>query len=115
MLTGKCKQDFEKWYLKLVHNYLKEQVIKEFYECEPSMQYGVYVDFFDSVGIHIVMQPYIGGGDDVYYWNITYRRDFVESFYEPKLDNGDIYYDNTRAEARTKAIEKANEIYNTNV
>jgi len=117
-LTGKCKEEFEKWYI--IHyedqyedcgNTPEEQRgyvelkgfpdgvlwCNGFYDLPPSMQYGVYVDFFDSVGIYICI--YFGdvGGYEVHiyakgYKNIgTYER---------------------RQEARTKAIEKANEIYN---
>ena len=91
-LTGKCKEDFEKW----VENPLREQVAlrrrKEwFYTLTPSMKYGVFEDFFDSVKIDI----------DGIYDNEIYI-----------LDN--MYQDgeNHRTEARIRAIEKANEIYN---
>ena len=50
-ITGKCKEDFEKWYLHSVEtNYIDDvHVIKDFYAKLQSMQNGVYVDFFDSV------------------------------------------------------------------
>lgn len=64
-LTGKCKTDFDKWRLEI---HKKEWVDKPkskegfefygysaFYELPLSCQFGVYVDFFDSVGIDIII------------------------------------------------------------
>jgi len=51
-LTGKCEIDFKKWRIAKKDSHLKDWF---FEELMPSMQYGVYVDFFDSVGIRIVI------------------------------------------------------------
>ena len=92
-LTGKCEIDYLKWYKDV---YSKENDIYEdgmSVNYMPfSMAYGVYVDFFDSVGIYI--------------------KDSRRSY---RVTNGENVFTNlhlTRQEARTKAIEKANEIYN---
>jgi hypothetical protein len=65
-----------------------------------SMQYGVLVDFFDSVGIRVYFQEI----------------DMMEvTFYIMHLDGDKISWvgkKHTRPEVRIKAIEKANEIYN---
>lgn len=99
-LTGKCKEEFEKW---LSEHWVKFESdgagfymeYKEmFYQTPFSMQYGIYVDFFDSVGVEVVC--FLMNGE--YNW-------FIEGDIE---DN----FTKTRHEARTKAIEKANEIYN---
>ena len=108
-LTGKCKKEFDKWYLgktkyQFSLNYMElcngrkgicslGQMLNAF-ECSPmEMQYGVYVDFFDSVGMKIRIQ-------------VTYMNFFIviDSW------NSDIFPD--RPKARTAAIEKANEIFN---
>lgn len=104
-LTGKCKEGFEKWYNDYSNKILEGVtwvIIKDvFYKLPPSMKYGVYVDFFDSVGIEI---------------NIELKgSEFDYSIKENK--NGSLLFteydwSETRHEARTKAIEKANEIYN---
>ena len=95
-LEGKAKEDFEKWYSKLTGDYPNW---RELYKLPESMQYGVYVDWFDSVGINIL---------------ITVEFDFgyiiVEKRYD-EIEEVKRWY-NTRPEARTKAIEKAVEIYN---
>tara|TARA_R110000796_G_scaffold104011_8_gene213554 strand:- start:1780 stop:2097 length:318 start_codon:yes stop_codon:yes gene_type:complete len=57
-------------------------------------RFGVYVDFFDSVGIDIEIYTTIHGFDFMIKTNI------FRGYFE------------TRAEARATAIEKANEIYN---
>ena len=109
-LTGKCKEDFEKWYLE---EYLK---VKDddtnivfmpkswafiFYKKKPSEQYGVYVDFFDSVGIYTSIEP-------LYDMQGT-NRVCIYSLY---LENNYYLQCKNRKEAREQAILKANEIYN---
>ena len=107
-LTGKSLEQFEKWYCENV--YKKEcelyhyalVVYDQFYIHSESMQYGVLVDFFDSVGIyiHIVMEEYGFDMDKtIHKCSITINFEHFE---------GEL----TRPQARTKAIEKANEIYN---
>jgi len=43
-ITGQCKEDFEKWFLKQWD--IKK--LEYFYFLTSSMQYGVFVDFFDG-------------------------------------------------------------------
>jgi hypothetical protein len=99
VLTGKCKEDFEKW---LSNQYTESYKIEEwFYNQRENMKYGVYVDFFDSVGIQIVINWESGDGFEFwvpgYGWNTNYA-DYVQ----------------TRQEAREQVIERANDIYNLN-
>ena len=97
MLTGKCKEDFEKWFIT---SQLKGTKIDNFYMQYFSMQYGVYVDFFDSVGIELY------GGR----WEVETHKGFSVLIFEE--GHYDLVREETRHEARKKAIEKANEIYN---
>ena len=119
-LTGKCKSDFEKWFEQSEHRKFVQitgfmsDTFLVFYKLPFSMQYGVYEDFFDSVGYTIVinsdwyftvLQLAKGEGDG--------KQTFEYYVYYP--DKNPAEYDSefkTRQEARTKAIEKANEIYN---
>ena len=108
-LTGKCKEDFEKWYIKQGLNFNvvtdvegnKDTYyfpISYFNDYPKSMQYGVYVDFFDSVGINI---------------EITNDNKHIKTFWvDVNAKETDDIELNSRSEARTAAIEKANEIYN---
>lgn len=99
MLTGKCKEDFEKWLIteKPLDAHVEPTSL---YYLPFSMQYGVYVDFFDSVNVELVV--YVEVFDDrEFYWTVI----------EDGKDNVDGWAD-TRTEARKKAIKKANEIYN---
>ena len=97
-LTGKTKEDFEKW---LYDN----DILMGWYSLTESMQYGVYVDWFDSVGIDVELRsPIIGYTDFELEYRFYISRKGFDSFCS-------IYY-KTRPEARTKAIDKANEIYN---
>ena len=114
-LTGQCEIDFEKWYIDY-KNWIEYTVnedgetdiykidIKEFFEHKDSMQYGVYVDFFDSVGIDI---------ETPLKWDKIGYLSIVDGYYVNKKDNGFIPF-KTRQEARIAAIKKANEIYNLN-
>ena len=50
-LTGKCKEEFEKFYLKDIdidecEFFNNNTILSIFYTEKESMQYGVYVDFF---------------------------------------------------------------------
>lgn len=113
MLTGQAKIDFEKWLgnqkwfniymeLEFENTYLNEEL---FYKYLPfSMQYGVYVDWFDSVGIHILegYYPFLFGGH-------TYAFSIREKSKKYSIDESF----NSRYESRTEAIKNANEIYNS--
>jgi hypothetical protein len=119
-LTGKCKEDFEKWYIVI---FLKHSLkyyestdkttmefvridLKTFYTKNESMQYGVYVDFFDSVGNEVSIIP----------TQVSRILKFTFEIYSNRrsLYPTNCVYDNykTRPEARTAAVEKADEIYN---
>lgn len=106
-LTGKCKEAFEKWLTNLKftnENYdnLDAYSDLKFSQYPTSMQFGVYVDFFDSMEIHIEC----GGIDfiNLHYWFNIQERKTISGV-------TDIEY-KSRGKARSKAIEKANKIYN---
>ena len=111
-LTGKCKECFEKWYLKAYHEgHSKNDKILQllvFKSKKDSMQYGVYVDFFDSVGIYIQLTPYFDPFNEVMLWFFTLENKKCMNL-NSHIENGKIP---TRQESRNAAIEKANEIYN---
>ena len=104
LLTGKCKEDFEDWYVRGFHNdggyhdYMK----RSFYSKILSMQYGVLVDFFDSVGLMM---------EDIYDSPFYGFQIFNKGGKESIISIGGY---NDRDKARLKAIEKANELYNEN-
>jgi len=59
ILTGKTKEQFEKWYLNYIRTerkdydgYSDDTVLGKFYRETLSMQIGVYQLFFDSVNVH---------------------------------------------------------------
>ena len=98
-LTGKCKEEFEKYLLKDLSFILEEEFIRMdrynlFKHLPKSMRYGVLVDYFDSVGIDIDIYTTIHGFDFMIKTNI------FGGYFE------------TRPEARTASIEKANELRN---
>ena len=107
MLEGKAKADFEKWFYLLNERYFNS--VDMFYKTTDSMQYGVYVDWFDSVGIDLEdqIERSLTGKKMYYACRISeYKRD---SHLGNLLGCG---RSKQRPEARTAAIKKANEIYN---
>jgi len=99
-MKGKCKKDFEKWYTNTIRKELQYRELRRFHDLQPSMQYGVIVDFFDSVRIYLSIErgwSVIGDCYDGYDYIIGVQY----------LGTAD-----TRHEAREAAIEKATEIYN---
>ena len=105
ILTGKCKEDFYSYYedLNIPHYYINV----DFESLDDSMQYGVYVDFFDSVKIVIELQlrtsPTMQGGV------FTCIRPSILS--DGKFHNVGASFV-VRERARIVAIKKVNEIYN---
>lgn len=98
MLTGQCKNDFEKWmfnyFIEHRPDYPSHWIISKFERKTELEKLAFYVEWFDSVGIYIMTTDYDG--------------DFWCSF------NGLEYsiIKPTRQEATKAAIEKANELYN---
>ena len=99
-LTGQCKEAFEKWF--------KEEHVKwmssthYFYNAlSSSMKYGVYVDFFEANNIFIWVEH-----NEIarlwHYWIST----------KPMSNDINCQSIYTLHEARTAAIEKANELFN---
>lgn len=98
-LTGKCKEDFENWFSI---EYATEDVVENLYMRSFSMAYGVYVDFFDSVGVWISdLTSWHGSELESFGWFVTTKN--------KPLASTNV---STRQEARAEAIRKANEIYN---
>jgi hypothetical protein len=111
-LTGKAKEEFEKWLIigqqdydfLYLGNCGECNGFVDFNSIPTSMQYGVYVDFFDSVGIIIEIELKF---KPPYPFGINYTNNGVKYFalgIQNKFE--------TRREARTAAINKANEIFN---
>ena len=100
ILTGKAKDDFEKWYIK------KDVSEDEFYNIweewsslSTSCKNAFYIDFFDSIGIYITSD----------YFELN------KGFYSEILNENFAIVKPTRQEALTEAIKKANEIYNSKI
>jgi hypothetical protein len=107
-LTGKCKVEFEEWYYVTQSNNDWVWELDEFYDLPESMKFGVFVDFFDSVGLELVVHKFKGR----YVASIYVEREYLKSH----LDDEEIKCNKkgytTRLIARTEAIIKANEIRN---
>ena len=101
-LNGQAKIDFEKWYGVNVEFVGEVLYLEEFYILPGSMKYGVLVNWFDSVGIEIIMKEIRSSAPNT---NTIYRAVINDS-----INTGS--WKNSRPEARTAAITKATELYN---
>jgi hypothetical protein len=98
-LTGKCKQDFEAWYIGSDSpNYYTHLV--NFYGLHTSMQFGVIQEWADSVGI------------DVSVYRAVYSIGFHYMITAKIRCNKSDASLPIRESAQLAAIEKLNEIYN---
>lgn len=108
LLTGKCREDFEKWYVSIFKDIKVSSAtvntvrVNTFKIMHPSMQYGVLVDFFDENKLEIYIKKIAIEKYSIYIDNVGHH--VLDSYIFCK----------TLQEARIKAIEKANEIYNKN-
>lgn len=115
LLTGKAKQHFETW-MKNNQGYIypdtplikvRDDVFLNIEFTPESMQYGMYVEWFDSVGIYVKIQP---NKSIVNNYTVEYISDI---FTDKKVfDTREVGVYKTRNEAAKAAILKANEIYN---
>jgi len=101
MLTGKCKELFEEWYISQIDvdfdefNQVKIEILGQFYLLSLSAKWGVYQDFFDSLEVDLEVRKHQNGVEFI--WIVDIRGVGVTK---------------TRQEARKAAIEKANELIN---
>ncbi len=118
-LTGKCNSDFYIWLeakMDIDHaynDYLDSHYIPDFVELPEAMRWGVYVDFFDSknICIHTGTWMSCGVNKTFHYWfNLKDKEDGY------LVDNSLLeYLKDTLEESRTAALEKANDLYNSNI
>lgn len=68
VLKGECEKEFLKWFSlsenrEIVANICKvgwgESIIAQFHSLPDPMKWGVFVDFFDSEGIHPSVDPMV--------------------------------------------------------
>ena len=106
MLTGKNKERFESYYLNLPNsmglNYGNRQTtLNKFYSLPLSMQFGVYVDYADSIGYEIsTFGKEINGFIE---WAVANKNN-------SKVEVG---AEKTRDESRKAAIKAFDEIVNS--
>ena len=104
---GQAKEAFERWYIKTNCkdlNLLGEirTEFRMFYNVlTPSMQYGVYVDFFDSVGIEIMTPK-----KSALIWSWHIRDNSII-----KRINSTLIFTSAN-EAQSAALTKASQIFN---
>lgn len=105
-LTGKAQEDFE--YYIYSNNKVQSKTndygwsIDSFYELSEIYQNALIIEFFDSVGVYICIEPYTNS-----------KNNFVFSYYilhHKNIDEQNTY--KNRYVVTNVAIKKANQIYN---
>ena len=117
-LKGKARIDFEKWFINTYYKKSRKPIQnlqRLVFDSLPNNQkYGVYVDWFDSVGVVVTIEFMDNSRITGYEYAIHTQNDRDYNG-EDCMDMAKIIYSDyikNRPEARTKAIEKAVEIYN---
>jgi hypothetical protein len=102
-LTEQAKKRFERWFVLTEFPMPiitpMQTAIQDFYDLPDSMKFGVYVDFFDFEEVFITINCENFDRYQIEVWQLH-----IEGWFEDEKE--------TRHEARTKAIEKANELLN---
>ena len=107
-LTKKSKEAFEKWFydnnnIKQSLRQFSDLTLTAFCNLPLSMQFGVYVDFFESVGLDVeaIRRAYKRGED--YEWSVLdiEREEVVRSGFS-----------DSRLSAMESAVSSANDYYN---
>lgn len=103
ILTNKCKEQFEIWYLKMIRQkpdiqerYYDENLLSFFWNSDDTIRNARIIEFFDSV--------------DIYVNAIRYHGKWM-----PMADGTISKKYTTRHEALIRAVKEANEIYNKNI
>lgn len=118
-MTGKCQEEFKKWYIPYIReqrpDYLRfsdESLLRKFNRSIPSMQFGVIVDFADSVGYEIQ----IANLSDRLAMEVKPVNDGFRAWVNRVAFDGSGYRNKSRAYTRSKArqvaVEEFNRIYN---
>lgn len=112
ILRDKVKQDFENWIINNPDNHDSKRLVKIYNQKELFVSYvgigktffnALIIEWLDSIGIYIEVGGAIYRG--VEFWYNIQQQNTINGH------NGE--YFNSRQEATEKAIDKANEIYNS--
>jgi hypothetical protein len=109
LLTGKAELFFNMWlieyYLKNrqdYHQFSNESILRKHYRKTEVEKKALIIDFFDSIGIYIYIEPYFSSMNRILFKNYVLRN--------KDIDEQNDYL--SRSYATEQAIIKANEIYN---
>lgn len=113
LITGKNKEQFEEWYLKEFHKSDKSDNwasywLLRFYESMIEMQIGVYLAYYDSLGLIVDVESdfYNDTNTFKWIWHINSNTEWISSIHleVPPFE--------TRNEAYKEAFKKADQIIN---
>lgn len=111
MITGKNKEQFEKWYMKYIyekrndyHKYSFPTLLRKFYRSTFEMQKGIYEAYYDSLGLECMVKSWVSAGNRIYLWSLN-------DLYTPSAYSDETKVE-TRNEAYKEAFKKADELVN---
>lgn len=106
--TGKNLEQFEKWYTTVfcqkIEKFGDEIGLEQLYKLDIKFQIGVYLAYYDSLGIHITSEPINWSPDDELEW--LYSVEFKDGGYDGCCKS--------RNEAYKEALKRADGIRNKN-
>ncbi len=103
-LTGNCKKAFRIWYEENMRHTPIMLPYESFMGCHDSIKYGVYVDFFESVGLELVLFKWRNK------FNISIFEDDNTMNINEQIGKDKGYA--TRDLARENLLIKANDLFN---
>lgn len=106
LLTDNCEKAFDKWY-KVEFEKINLPYIQGFEISDLSIQWGVYLEFFESVELKVSVMHFPDG----YYGYDIQEQSKEKSGWEWIILWEDERFKN-RQEAQAAAIKKANELWN---
>ena len=119
MITDNTKEKFEEWIQKQDYYFeLRSNMSLSVYESVTEMienfpmplQWGVYLEFFDSVGIVIFIDDNLNSMRHSLTWEE--KKEQCDFGYQVDYENYGSFKHKTRKEAQTEAIKKANDLFN---
>lgn len=111
LLTGQTKEKFNNWFLQNYYTDVNgiitdKEKLSAFKGLNFAMQYGVYINFFDSIEIQIFIKGYKFFHEPKEYYFIICNEAMIH------LNNHVEDRFNTRFKTQIESIKRANKIYN---
>jgi hypothetical protein len=112
ILTGKCKEGFEKWLIQNYKNlsFYHGKDLAMFNDLPPQMCNALIIEYFDSVGVYINIKRFFLGNEFKFWYFTINDENGIGLINHVSTENR--VFINSRQEIIIQAIEKANDLIN---